>query len=62
MAVAMDGANYTGDSRKSEIIGACVTLLILPTLAVCLRFMSRLVSRAGFWVGQWEVDNGFVSC
>ena len=36
--------------RRPELIGASITLLILPTLAVALRFMSRLVARAGFWV------------
>ena len=36
--------------RRGEVIGASVTLLILPTVAVALRLLSRWVSRAGFWV------------
>lgn len=36
--------------RSGEVIGASVTLLILPTLAVALRLLSRWMSRAGFWV------------
>lgn len=37
-------------NRRGEVIGASVPLLILPTLAVALRFLSRWSSRAGFWV------------
>ena len=36
--------------RRGEVIGASVTLLILPTLAVALRLLSRWMSRARFWV------------
>ena len=36
--------------RRGEVIGASVPLLILPTLAVALRLLSRWMSRAGFWV------------
>ena len=37
-------------SRAGEVIGASVPLLILPTVAVALRLLSRWMSRAGFWV------------
>lgn len=36
-------------SRAGEVIGASVPLLILPTVAVTLRLLSRWMSRAGFW-------------
>ena len=36
--------------RRGEVIGASVALLILPTLAVALRLLSRWMSRASFWV------------
>ena len=36
--------------RRGEVIGASAALLILPTLAVALRLLSRWISRAGFWV------------
>ena len=42
--------NELMQSRKNEVIGAAVPLLILPTAAVTLRLLSRWMSRAGFWV------------
>lgn len=36
--------------RTGEVIGASVPLLILPTLAVALRLLSRRISKARFWV------------
>lgn len=38
------------ENRNGEILGASITLLILPTLAVTLRLLSRWMSRAGYWV------------
>lgn len=37
-------------NRRGEVIGASVPLLILPTLAVALRLLSRRISKARFWV------------
>lgn len=38
------------ENSNGGILGASITLLILPTLAVTLRLLSRWMSRAGFWV------------
>ena len=38
------------ENRNGEILGASITLLLLPTLAVTLRLLSRWMSRAGYWV------------
>ena len=43
-------------SRQSSIVGASVTLLVLSTVVVSLRLVSRWISRAGFWVGQKEMS------
>lgn len=37
-------------NRDGEILGASLALLILPTVAVALRVLSRWMSGAGFWV------------
>lgn len=37
------------ENRNGDILGASIILLILPTLAVTLRLLSRWMSRAGFW-------------
>ena len=37
------------DDRSSEVIGASVVLIVLPSLAVFLRLLSRWMSHAGFW-------------
>ena len=36
--------------QSDRILAASVTLIILPTIFVILRFTSRAVSKAGFWV------------
>lgn len=38
------------ENRNGDILGASITLLVLPTVAVTLRLLSRWMSRAGFWV------------
>ena len=38
------------ENRNGYILGASITLLLLPTLAVTLRLLSRRMYRAGFWV------------
>ena len=37
-------------SRVTEIIAGSVVLLVLPTLAVFLRLLSRLTTKAHLWV------------
>ncbi|KAM0794797.1 hypothetical protein BDR22DRAFT_670235 [Usnea florida] len=47
--------DYLSQSRGGEIIGASIPLLILPTVAVALRLLSRWVSRAGFWWDDYTI-------
>lgn len=35
--------------QGERILAASVTLILLPTIFVILRFTSRAVSKAGFW-------------
>ncbi|KAL8824702.1 MAG: hypothetical protein Q9170_008072 [Blastenia crenularia] len=42
-------------NRSAHVIGAAVVLLILPTVAVTLRLLSRWMSRAGFWVDDYVI-------
>ena len=37
------------DDRSSQVVGASIVLIVLPTIAVLLRLLSRWISRAGFW-------------
>ena len=37
------------DDRSSQVISASVVLIVLPTLAVILRLLSRWISYAGLW-------------
>ncbi|KAL9068514.1 MAG: hypothetical protein Q9161_006163 [Pseudevernia consocians] len=37
------------ENRNGDILGASLTLLLLPTVTVTLRLLSRWISRAGFW-------------
>ena len=39
--------------RGSTIVGTCVALIVFSTLAVALRFLSRRLSKAGFWYDDW---------
>ena len=36
--------------ERGRIIGSMVSIIVLTTLAVMLRFLSRKLARAGFWV------------
>ena len=36
--------------ERGRIIGTMVSIIVITTLAVVLRFMSRKLARAGFWV------------
>lgn len=53
MANVMSPAEVYGDgnaSRDSEIIGGSVVLILLPTIFVALRLVSRWMARAPLWV------------
>jgi len=49
-ATAPGDGDIHGDQR-GRIIGTMVALLIITPGTVALRFLSRKLSRAGFWVG-----------
>ena len=40
----------SNEDRSSHVIGSAVILIILPTVTVILRLLSRYMSKAGFWV------------
>ena len=42
-------------SRTREIYGATITLTIIATAAVILRFISRKISTASFWWDDWTI-------
>ncbi|KAL9032526.1 MAG: hypothetical protein Q9214_007933, partial [Letrouitia sp. 1 TL-2023] len=43
------------DSREPQILGASITLLVLPTVAVLLRLLSRWLSGAGYWLDDYTI-------
>lgn len=45
----------SNEDRSSHVIGSAVILIILPTVAVILRLLSRYMSKAGFWVKSHPV-------
>ncbi|KAM0796846.1 hypothetical protein BDR22DRAFT_498471 [Usnea florida] len=47
-------------NRHGQIISASVTLLVLPTVFVALRVMSRCISGAGFWWDDVTVVLGMI--
>ena len=42
--------------QKTRIIGSMVALIVLPTLFVIARLVSRKVSHAGYWVIEAFVE------
>ncbi|MCJ1408687.1 hypothetical protein MMC19_002762 [Ptychographa xylographoides] len=42
-------------NQSPRIIGVSVTLIVIATVAVVLRFVSRLVSKAGLWWDDWMI-------
>ncbi|KAI4183026.1 MAG: hypothetical protein L6R41_005636 [Letrouitia leprolyta] len=42
-------------NRSGHVVAAAVVCLILPTVAVILRFLSRRMARAGLWVDDYVV-------
>lgn len=55
---AEDPALYT--NRDGQVISASVTLLVLPTVFVALRVVSRCISGAGFWWDDLTVVLGMM--
>ena len=43
------------DSQGPRIIGTSVTLIVISTLALVLRFVARHLSRAGLWWDDWTI-------
>ena len=48
------------DSQAPRIIGTCVTLIIISTISVALRFLARRLSRAGLWWDDWTMLGALV--
>ena len=42
-------------SQQPRIIAASVVLIAISTVAVALRFLSRMVSKAGLWWDDWTM-------
>lgn len=42
----------SNEDRSSHVVGSAVVLIILPTVTVILRLLSRWMSKAGLWVKQ----------
>lgn len=40
------------NNRSGQVVGASVALIVLPTVTVALRLLSRWISRAGYWVSN----------
>lgn len=47
-------------SRSGEVISASVTLMVLPTIFVALRLLSRYMSGAGLWVCPSLVTSQYI--
>ncbi len=43
-------ANPLATSREKDVFVGSILLIVLPTVFVLLRILSRLLVRAGFWV------------
>ena len=39
--------------QRGRIIGSMVAIILVTVTSVALRFLSRKLSRAGFWVRAW---------
>ena len=48
-------------SRAGEVYGATITLTIVASLAVTLRFVSRKISQAPYWWDDWAIVAALVS-
>ena len=48
------------DTQSPRIIGTCITLIVITTAAVALRFLARHLSRAGLWWDDWTILGALV--
>ncbi|KAI4276161.1 MAG: hypothetical protein L6R38_005729 [Xanthoria sp. 2 TBL-2021] len=45
----------SNEDRSSHVVGSAVVLIILPTVTVILRLLSRWMSKAGLWIDDYTV-------
>ena len=50
-----------GQGSSSAILGVATSMIVLPTIAVTLRFVSRKLSGAGLWYDDWLALAALVS-
>lgn len=48
------------DDKSPTLIAVAITLIILETTAVAVRFLSRYLSKAGFWWDDWLILGALV--
>ena len=48
-------SSYYDQSRTEELYGGTITLTIIATIAVVLRFASRRISQASYWWDDWAI-------
>jgi len=54
-------SSFYHQSRASEVYGGTITLTIVATVAVALRFVSRRISQAPYWFDDWAIIVALVS-
>ena len=51
---AEEGSEFTMDNRGPQVDAIAITMVVLCTLAVALRFLSRVLSKTtGIWWDDW---------
>jgi hypothetical protein len=43
------------DSQQGRIMGVSIMLIALSSSVVCLRFVARILSKAGLWWDDWLI-------
>ena len=51
-SIGQSGFSLYAD-QKGRLVGSMITLLVLSTFFVCLRLLSRKLSKAGFWLDDY---------
>jgi len=49
------------ESRQPQLYAASTITFVLAVLAVCLRFLSRKLLKAGYWLDDWLSVGALVS-
>ncbi|KAL8888010.1 MAG: hypothetical protein Q9205_002299 [Flavoplaca limonia] len=53
--MSANAAVVSNEDRSSHVVGSAVVLIVLPTVAVILRLLSRWMSKAGLWIDDYTV-------